>query len=216
MASPLRSGRGLLITLEGIEGCGKSTQARLLANRLRAEKRTVTLTSEPGGTSLGRAVRAALLTPGRRVVPLAEWLLFEADRAQHVSEVVVPALTRGNVVVSDRFSDSSRAYQGFARAIGLEEVDRVDAVATGGLKPDLTIVLDLPVREGLARRRRSGGLNRIDREREKFHQKIRDAFLVLAMREPDRIKVVDGRIGRAEVAEVIWRHVSAVAGVPGR
>ena len=159
---------------------------------------------------------SALLTPGRRLGPLAEWLLFEADRAQHVAEIVRPALERGNIVVSDRFSDSTRAYQGFARSIGLDEVERVDAIATGGLKPDLTIVLDLPVREGLARRRRAGGLNRLDREKERFHQKIRDAFLVLATREPDRIKVVDGRIGRAEGSEVIWRHVSSVLGLPAR
>jgi len=212
MASPVRSGGGVFITLEGIEGCGKSTQARLLANRLRAEGRTVTLTSEPGGTRVGRAIRSALLTPGRRVTPLSEWLLFEADRAQHVAEVILPALERGNIVVSDRFSDSSRAYQGFGRGIGLDEVDRVDAVATGGLKPHLTIVLDLPVSEGLARRRRAGGMNRLDRERERFHQKIRDSFLVLATREPDRIRVVDGRIGRSEVAEAIWRHVSGALG----
>lgn len=206
------SGRGLFITLEGIEGCGKSTQARLLANRLRAAGRTVTLTSEPGGTRVGRAIRAALLTPGRKVGALSEWLLFEADRAQHVAEVILPALERGNVVVSDRYSDSSRAYQGFGRGLGLDEVDRVDAIATGGLKPDLTVVLDLPVSEGLARRRHAGGMNRLDRERERFHQKIRDAFLVLATREPNRIKVVDGRIGRADVAEAIWRHVSPFVG----
>ncbi|MEK7765918.1 MAG: dTMP kinase, partial [bacterium] len=148
--------RGHFITTEGIEGCGKTTQARLLATRLRREGHTVLLTAEPGGTKLGRSIRAALLTAGRRVHPLAEWLLFEADRAQHVRETIEPALRRGAVVICDRYSDSTRAYQGYGRGLGLSFVDRVDRIATGGLRPDLTLLLDLPVREGLARARRRG------------------------------------------------------------
>lgn len=199
--------RPLFITFEGIEGCGKTTQARLLAARLRREGHRAILTAEPGGTRLGRAVRAALLNPARTVDPVAEWLLFEADRAQHVRETIQPTLRRGVTVVCDRFSDSTRAYQGIGRGLGLDQVDRVDRAATGGLKPDRTFLLDLPVREGLARAARRGKLTRLDLERARFHEKIRAAFLVLATREPGRIKVVDGRLGRPEASEVVWRHV---------
>lgn len=202
--------KGCFITLEGIEGCGKTTQARLLARRLRAEGHRVLTTAEPGGTRLGKGVRSTLLDPKRKIEPLAEWFLFEADRAQHVGEVILPALRRGMIVICDRYSDSTRAYQGFGRGLGLEVVDRVDRLATAGLKPRLTFLMDLPVTEGLARARRRGKLTRIEREQLRFHEKIRSAFLVLATREPDRIKVVDGRIGRAEAAEVIHRHVSRV------
>ena len=204
--------KGCLITLEGIEGCGKSTQARLLAWRLREAGHRVLLTAEPGGTRLGKTARAALLDPKRRIEPLAEWFLFEADRAQHVGEVINPALRRGMVVICDRFSDSTRAYQGFGRGFGLEAVESVDRLATGGLKPRLTFVLDLPVSEGLKRARKRGKLSRIEREQLKFHEKIRAAFLVLATREPDRIKVVDGRLGRAAAAEAVYRHAARVLG----
>lgn len=200
--------RGCFISMEGIEGCGKSTQARRLARRLREDGYRTLLTVEPGGTALGRSLRSCLLASKRRVDALAEWLLFEADRAQHVREVIRPALKRGVVVICDRYSDSTRAYQGIGRGLGLAQVDRVDRVATGGLKPDLTILLDLPVREGLARARKRGRLTRIDRERLRFHERIRSAFLVLATREPRRIRVVDGRIGPRDAGEVIYRHVS--------
>lgn len=212
----VRTGRALFVTFEGIEGCGKSTQARLLASRLRHAGHRAILTAEPGGTKLGRAVRAALLNPARTVDPVAEWLLFEADRAQHVRETIQPTLRRGITVVCDRFSDSTRAYQGIGRGLGLEAVDRVDRAATGGLKPDLTFLLDLPVREGLARVTSRGKLTRIDRERTRFHEKIRSAFLVLATREPGRIKVVDGRLDRAHAAEVVWRHAETALGRRGR
>lgn len=204
--------RGCFITVEGIEGCGKSTQARLLARRLRHEGHRVILTAEPGGTGLGKAIRAVILNVGKRVAPTAEWLLFEADRAQHVRDVIAPALQRGFVVICDRYSDSTRAYQGFARGLGLELVNRVDKLATGDLKPDLTILLDLPVSEGLARARRRGRLTRLDMEKERFHEKVRSAFLVLATREPARIRVVDGRIGQVETGEVIYRHARRVLG----
>jgi dTMP kinase len=209
MTPPARAFRGLFVTLEGVEGCGKTTQARRLARRVRAAGHRVVLTAEPGGTRLGKALRAALLAPGRRVDATAEWFLFEADRAQHVKDVLRPALERGACVICDRYSDSTRAYQGFGRGLGLAAVERVDRLATGGLAPDLTILLDVPVREGLARRRRGGRLTRIDREWANFHERVRSAFLALAAREPSRIRVVDGRPSRSEVAEAIWRHVAA-------
>ncbi len=211
-----RAHRAVFITFEGIEGCGKTTQAKLLAKRLREEGQQAILTAEPGGTVLGRALRAALLNPARTVDPIAEWLLFEADRAQHVRETIQPLLRRGVTVICDRFSDSTRAYQGIGRGLGLDQVDRVDRAATGGLKPDLTFLLDLPVREGLARAASRGKLTRIERERTRFHTKIRDAFLVLATREPGRIKVVDGRLDRPHAAEVVWKHVAAVLGRKAR
>jgi len=205
---------GFFVTMEGVDGCGKSTQARLLVRRLKAEGHPVLLTREPGGTRLGRTIRSCLLTPGARVGPVAEFLLFAADRAQHVAEVVRPALRRGLIVVSDRFSDSSRAYQGFGRGLGLVPVDRINKEATGGLKPDLTVLLDLPVREGLIRVSRRGAMTRLDREKLRFHEKVRSAFLVLATREPGRIRVVDARLGRQETSEAIFRHV--IAGVRRR
>ncbi len=204
-----RALRGLFVTFEGGEGTGKTTQARLLAARLKAAGHRVVSTAEPGGTRLGKALRNALLHPGRAVDPVAEWLLFEADRAQHVRDNIRPALVRGKVVICDRFSDSTRAYQGIGRGLGLETVDPVDALATGGLKPHLTFLLDIPVTESIKRTRKRGlRLTRFERERERFHEKIKSAFLVLATKEPGRIKVVDGRLGKAQIHAVIWRHVS--------
>jgi len=202
----------MFVTFEGVEGCGKSTQARLLAGFLRKSGRRVLLTFEPGGTPLGRRIRKALLEPAGRVVPLAEWLLFEADRAAHVRQVVLPALRHGVSVVCDRYSDSSRAYQGFGRGIGLGRVDAVDRIATGGLKPDLTILLDLPAGAGLARVRRRGRMTRIDRERARFHGLVRRAFLRLARREPRRFAVVDAREPVRAVAGRVRMLVSCLDG----
>jgi len=182
--------------VEGVEGCGKSTHAGFLARRLRARGYRVLLTAEPGGSAAGKSIRECLLTPRGHVGPLAELFLFEADRSQHVREVIRPALARGAIVVCDRFSDSSRAYQGVGRGLGLRLVNAVDRMATGGLRPDLTLLLDVPVRRGVERARKRGALTRLDRESLAFHGKVRRAFLNLAARSGGRFHVI-GALGPA-------------------
>jgi dTMP kinase len=202
-----RATRGFFVTLEGVEGCGKSTQSRLLASRLCREGFRVVLTAEPGGTPAGRAIRKRLLAPGGRVGPDVELLLFEADRALHVRQLIFPALARGAVVVCDRFSDSTRAYQGGARELDARLVETLDHAATGGLQPDLTLLLDVPVKEGLRRARARGGLTRLDRERALFHGRVRRAYLGLAARNRERIRVVDATRPPRETAAAVWREV---------
>ncbi len=183
----------LLITFEGIEGSGKSTHARTLAVYLRRGARTVLETREPGGTAAGAAMRRLLLgdeaTP---LVPLAELLLYCADRAQHVAEVIRPALAAGAIVVCDRFSDSTIAYQGYARGLDLDLVRALDAQARMGITPGLTFLLDCPVATGLARAKARGTPgDRFEREAALFHERIRDGFRDLAAAEPGRIVVID-------------------------
>jgi len=192
---------GRLIALEGGEAAGKSTQAALLAERLGA-----VLTREPGGTELGRAVRALVLDPvdappGART----EALLLAADRAEHVAEVVRPALSGGRHVVTDRYVESSLAYQGFGRGLDLEEVRSVSAFATGGLTADVVVVLDVP--PGSAAGRRDRAPDRLEAEDGAFHGRVRDGFLALAAAEPDRIVVVDGVGSIEEVAARVWAVV---------
>jgi len=183
-------GTGVFITLEGIEGCGKSTQAGLVERFLTDSGVGVVLTREPGGSAIGEKVRQILLDPGNLdMFPMTELLLYEASRSQHVEEVIRPALDSGKAVVCDRFYDASTAYQGFARGIGWEKVDRLNLVATGGRKPDLTIVLDLPVMSGL--KRLGKNLDRIEGETVEFHEKVRKGYIKIAEREPERVKVVD-------------------------
>jgi dTMP kinase len=190
------------ITFEGIEGCGKSTQARLLAQKLGPD---VVLTHEPGGTALGRSIRGLLLAEGT-VEPAAETLLYLADRAQHVAQVIRPALLAGRTVISDRYMDSSFAYQGYGRGLSLEALRVMAQVATGDLVPNLTFLLDLPVEEGLARAGRRGGHDRLESESLEFHGRVRAGYLCLAREKPDRWVVIDatgepeavqGRVDRA-------------------
>ncbi len=194
-------------TFEGIEGSGKSTQAARFAARFGAR---ALLTREPGGTELGRGVRELLLTKHPHpVAAAAESLLFFADRAQHVSERLRPALAEGRVVVCDRYVESSLAYQGYGRGLDLEALHRIAAFATGGLRPDLILLLDLPVEAGLARARsRAGGPDRLEAEDVAFHERVRAGYHAMAAADPARWRVVDARGGEDEVAQ----RVAAAAG----
>lgn len=197
---------GLYIALEGPEGSGKTTQALRLATRLRAMGLAVVEVREPGGTPLGERIRWLLADPAHRnMSPEAEVLLFAAARAQLLREVVGPALREGRVVVSDRCVYSSLAYQGYARGLGVEVVRRVNELATGGLVPDLVVVLDLPVEEGLARDAR-GRDDRIQREDVEFHRRVREGYLRLGREDP-RVRVVPAGGTPDRVEERIWEEV---------
>ena len=189
---------GTFITFEGIDGSGKSTQLRLLASFLRAQKCEVLTTREPGGTPVGLKLRAALLDAQDEVDPLTELLVFAADRAQHVRRVLRPALAAGQIVISDRYADATVAYQGSGRGFSPELISKIVALATEGLKPDLTLLFDLPVADSGARtRRRSEGKNknetadRLDAENAEFHGRVRERYLQLAAAEPDRFRIVE-------------------------
>lgn len=186
---------GLFITFEGIDGSGKSTQMRMLASVLRLRGMDVVSTREPGGTSFGKRLRSALLDLHEYVDPLAELLLFAADRAQHVSTLLRPALSSGHIVLSDRYADATRAYQGAGRGFAPELIDEVVELATAGLKPDLTLIFDLPVAECVARARRrvydGHKGDRLDSEDVDFHTRVRDAYMEIARAEPRRVRVVD-------------------------
>ncbi|MGI8423758.1 MAG: dTMP kinase [Chloroflexota bacterium] len=207
---------GRFITFEGSEGSGKSTQVALLRARLEKSGRQVRQTREPGGTTLGRALRDLLLTSeGTAMVPLAEALLLSTDRAQHVAEVIRPALGAGCVVIADRYIDSMLAYQGFGRELALETLESLARIATEGLMPDLTILIDLDVEQSLTRRRRAsetggGELNRFDLRAVQFHERVRHGFLALAEREPERFCKVDGAQSVENVAEEIWNRVKQI------
>ena len=186
---------GTFITFEGIDGSGKSTQLRMLANFLKQAGCDVLLTREPGGTPVGNRLRAALLDAQEEVDPLTELLVFAADRAQHVRRVLRPALESGQVVFSDRYADATAAYQGAGRGFSPELISEIIELATEGLKPDLTVLFDLSVEDSTTRtRRRTNGKqqgDRLDAETAEFHTRVRDAYLRLAHAEPERVKIVD-------------------------
>ncbi len=204
-----RAHSGLFVTLEGVEGSGKTTQAARLGSALGDKGYTVLSTREPGGTETGERIRNILL--GSRdgsVGPETELLLYMASRAQHVRDVIYPALQAGHVVICDRFSDATVAYQAGARGISEEAVGALAAVATGGLNPDLTVLLDLPEDEGMARLGgRGGDPDRMEREGRSFHRSVREAYLDIARREPERIKVVNAALSEDEVAAKIMTLV---------
>ena len=209
--------RPLFIVFEGIEGCGKSTQIARLGEHLARQRRPYRATREPGGTPLGDALRAILLAPESRDLDgLSELFLLEAARRAHVRQVILPALRAGRIVISDRFADSSVAYQGAGRELGVEMVERLNALATDALVPDLTFLLDLPVEAGLARvAHRPRGRDRMERERAAFHARVREGYLDLARRRGERYAVIDARRSEAEIfALVLARVEPLLARVP--
>jgi dTMP kinase len=183
------------LSFEGIDGCGKSTQLRLLASHLRQRGLEVVSTREPGGTPLGQQLRHALLEAETHVDPLAELLLYAADRAQHVRTLVRPALDSGHVVLSDRYADATVAYQGAGRGFPEELIADVVSLATGGLRPDLTLIFDLAVdesrRRALKRARKGAAHDRLDLEDVAFHARVREAYLRIAAADPERVRVID-------------------------
>jgi dTMP kinase len=208
--------RGLFITFEGPDGSGKSTQLRMLAARLRAAGHKVFETAEPGGTPIGMQIRRVLLdSKNQEMSPTAELLLMFACRAQNVDQWILPALNEGQIVLSDRFTDSSLVYQGIARGLGAELVYEVDRIACRGLVPDLTLVIDIDTETGLKRahqrnQRTDDVETRIDEQAVDFHRKVRDAYHQLATDEPSRVALIDGNRTENAIAEDVWKTVAAL------
>jgi dTMP kinase len=199
---------GVFIAFEGIDGSGKSTVAGRVVRRLREHcDREVILTREPGGTPLGEGVRALVLSAASTgITPVAELLLFSAARAQHVADVIEPQLQRGSIIVCDRFTDSTLAYQWGGRGVPMPIIESAQALATGGVAPDLRVLLDVPVNVALARRHaETESVNRFDTEEVNFHQRVRNAYLELASASPDEWLVVDASASPAEVIEATYR-----------
>ena len=201
---------GLFVTFEGPDGSGKSTQSRMLAERLRSEGRTVLESVEPGGTPIGQQIRRILLDPTNAdLTAVAELLLMFAARAQNVEQWILPALDQGKIVISDRFTDSSIAYQGAGRGLGRDTVLELDRIACHGLIPDITLCIDIDTETGLARALARGGLEtRLEEQAIDFHHKVRDAYCELAQREPHRFRLIDGRGTPEAIAAKVWEHVS--------
>ncbi|MFH1369413.1 MAG: dTMP kinase [Elusimicrobiota bacterium] len=202
---------GFFITLEGCEGSGKSTHSAILAAALKRGGRKIVHTREPGGTTLAEAVRKILLHPKSRISPLAELFLYEAARAQHIAEVMGPALDSGKTIVCDRFFDATVAYQGYGRGIGLDIIRELNRVASCGIIPDLTIYLDIPAGKGLKKAKKvKKGADRLEMETVSFHNRVRKGYLALARREPKRIKIIKVQKTVSETAKLILREVDKV------
>jgi len=196
--------RGCFITLEGIEGVGKSTHLDFIAETLRGSGHDVVLTREPGGTPAGEVIRELLLGNGNSaLVPKAELLLIFAARAQHLEQVIVPALAGNRTVICDRFTDASYAYQGAGRGIHRDEIRILEEFVQKGLKPDLTLLFDAPAETGLQRVNRRGAADRFEAETVAFFRNVRQAYLALAAGEPDRIKIIDAGRPIEEVREAV-------------
>jgi dTMP kinase len=199
----------MFVSLEGPEGAGKSTQAKRLAQTLMERGHEVVLTREPGGTALGDGVRTLVLNSPIAVNPVAEFLLFSASRSQLVHEILRPALGRGAIVIVDRYSDSSLAYQGFGRGLNLDWLNEVTWEATGGLWPDITVLLDLPPQLGLQRSAARGSMDRLEQDGLAFHEKVRGGFLSLAAQEPERWLVLDATRPQDDLALEIATAVTS-------
>jgi dTMP kinase len=215
--------RGLFITFEGIEGSGKSTQVSLLNDHLTKSGRSVMLTREPGGTPIGDEIRKILLDPSNRSLdPTAELLLYAASRAQHLREVILPALEAGRVVLCDRFSDATLAYQGYGRGLSIRTIADLDRIVTAGLRPDLTILLDIEARTGLGRARGRNatqgllGEARFENEDIAFHTRVRDGYFRIANESPQRIRIVNGARKPEEVQRDVREIVDGILGAQAR
>ncbi len=211
--------KGVFITFEGIEGSGKSTQIVLYANYLTGLRKAVTLTREPGGTDIGDQIRKILLDPDNKMLaPKAELLLYAAARAQHLEELIGPALSAGDVVLCDRFSDATLAYQGHGRGLDIGMIGSLDRMVTAGLRPDLTILLDLDAAAGLLRargRNKTSGLQaeaRFENEDIAFHERVREGYLALARQEPGRFRVVPASFSPDEIQRSIRRIIDEALG----
>jgi dTMP kinase len=205
--------KGVFITFEGGEGAGKSTQLRRLAARLKGLGREVVTTREPGGSPGAEALRDLVVSGSvDRWSPLAELLIFYAARDDHLRRTVRPALDRAAVVLSDRFADSSRAYQGAGGGVDLALLQQLDAAVVGASRPDLTLILDLPVEAGLRRAAARGGDDRFEGKGLAFHQRLREGFLAIAAADPDRCAVIDAAADPETVEAAVWRRVEGVLG----
>lgn len=209
--------RGKFITFEGPEGSGKTTQAALLVKKLEEKGCKVLYAREPGGTPTGEAIRQILQydKAGEPICPETEVLLFAASRAQLVRHVILPALEKGGHVVCDRFADSTTAYQGYGRGFPIDQMLAINDFAINGARPDVTFLLDVDIETGFKRveqrrRKTAGRLDRIEREARAFHEKVRNGYLALARRWPDRFVIIDARHGEEEVAADVWGKVSDV------
>ena len=199
------------ITFEGSEGCGKTTQIEALAKALEAQGKTVLITREPGGTLIGEKIRNLLQDPSHKndISDMTELLLFSASRAELITSRIQPALSRGEIVICDRFYDSTFVYQGLGRAIDMNKVEQLNQITVGTLKPDLTILLDLDAKIGIerAKSRQSGELDRIEKESLAFFEAVRNGYLELAKKEPERFKTIDGLLSVDAIKKIIWDTV---------
>ncbi|MCW2546821.1 MAG: thymidylate kinase [Mycobacterium sp.] len=201
--------RGFFLAFEGGEGTGKTTQLRVLSDLLAGRGFEIVVTHEPGDTPVGQRLRELLLDPATSVTAQTEALLYAADRAEHVAHVIAPALARGAIVISDRYLDSSIAYQGYGRGLDIEQVTQTSLWASGGLLPDLTLLLDLDPEVGLRRARgRNGRVDRLEGEALDFHTRVREGFLALAGTAPQRYAVVDASLAPDQVADDVLAAVN--------
>jgi dTMP kinase len=202
---------GYFITFEGSEGCGKTTQIEALAKALEAEGKTVLITREPGGTIIGEKIRNLLQDPSHdnAISDMTELLLFSASRAELIASRIQPALDRGEIVICDRFYDSTYVYQGLGRAIDMNIVEQLNQITVGSLKPDLTILLDLDAKIGIqrAKSRQSGELDRIENESLAFFEAVREGYLELAKKETERFKIINGLLSVDQIKAIIWETV---------
>lgn len=215
--------QGVFLTFEGMEGCGKSTQVKRLARRLRGMGLPVVVTLEPGGTRIGKKIRQLLLDArNKSLTPLAELMLYAADRAQHVEEIIAPALRAGKWVVCDRYADATVVYQGMARGQDMRLVKRLNTTVTRSIRPHITFLLDCPVELGLQRalKRNLGvplkGQDRFEKEKFSFHRKVREAYLEVARKERSRFVVIDGMQHRDEVERDILKRLRPYLELAGR